>query len=488
MNKQLKGLSRTIFGMFMVLFFSVTMIQFVFADELRVNEHNQRNVKNSYKIERGSILAAGDPIAFSIPTDNEYRFARQYAAGEVYAPVTGYFSRRQGMTGLESAMNPELSGLSGAQAFTRFMRTITGEKPQGNSVETTIVPAAQQAAFDALAGFKGAAVAIDPATGRVLAMVSMPSFDPSLLSSNNDTEVIANYAALESDPQKPLDNRAIAGALYHPGSTYKLITVATAFENGTATPDTTLPNPPTLQLPGSSAVMSNAYGGDCGGGAEVTVTQALVLSCNVPMAELAMSMDRDEIPKMAREFGFGEELLIPLTVTPSVSPQPMDQAQVAISAIGQLDVRATPLQMAMVSAGIFNDGVVMKPGMVEQVITPDLRTESVFEPEELSRPISSQTASQLESIMQLGVESSIGLATRAKIEGARVGGKTGTAENGVDEPYTLWFTGWAEMGGRQVAVAVVIEEAGGEAYGFDGSSSELPVVVGKQIMEAVLKQ
>lgn len=493
MNKQLRALSRVILAMFLVLFFSVTMIQVVFADDLNANEHNQRTMKNSYNIERGSILVQGDPIAFSVATDDEYKFARQYTAGEMYAPVTGYYSRRQGMTGLEAAMNPELSGLSGAQAFTRFMRTLTGEKPQGNSVETTIDAAAQQAAFDAMAGFTGAAIALDASTGQILAMVSSPSYDPSVLSLNNDSEVIANYTALSTDPAKPLDNRAIAGDTYHPGSTYKLVTVSAAFESGAATPDTKLPNPPTLQLPGSSAVMSNAYGGNCGGGSEVTVSQALVLSCNVPMAELALTMNRDEVPKMASQYGFGKDLEIPLVVTPSVSPPPLDEAQAAIAAIGQLDVRATPIQMAMVSSAIVNDGVLMKPGLVQSIITPDLRTEGVFSPEEFSKPISEQTASQLQSIMQEGVESSIGLATRAKIDGARVGGKTGTAQNGTDAsgkdlPYTLWFTGWAVMGDRKVAVAVAIEDGGGEAYAFDGSSSELPVVVGKQIMEAVLKQ
>ena len=129
MNKQLKFLSRTVFGMFIVLFFSVTMIQFVSADELRDNELNQRSIKNSYKIERGSILVDGNPIAFSTPTDDEFRFIRQYADGPLYAPITGYFSRRQGMTGLENAMNQDLSGLSGSQFFTRLMRTMTGEEP-----------------------------------------------------------------------------------------------------------------------------------------------------------------------------------------------------------------------------------------------------------------------------------------------------------------------------------------------------------------------
>src|SRR5690606_38509945 len=196
------------------------------------------------------------------------------------------------------------------------------------------------------------------------------------LSLNNDAEVIANYAALEGDPRNPLFNRTIGGDLYHPGSTYKLLVAAAAIENGAATPESTFDNPATLALPQSSAVMTNAWNGTCGdGGPSATLMQAITQSCNIPIAELAMSMDRDAVPNMAKAFGFEQELSIPLLVTPSVSPNPMDQAQTAIASIGQLDVRAMPLQMAMVSAGIASDGVVMTPQLVERVITPDLRTE-----------------------------------------------------------------------------------------------------------------
>lgn len=493
MNKQLKFLSRTVFGMFIVLFFSVTMIQFVSADELRDNELNQRSIKNSYKVERGSILVDGNPIAYSTPTDDEYRFVRQYTDGPLYAPVTGYFSRRQGMTGLEGAMNQDLSGLSGSQFFTRLMRTITGEEPQGSSVETTLSGSVQAATAAAMSEFKGAAIAMDPATGEILSMVSSPSYDPNLLSLNDDSEVIANYSSLVDDPNDPLFNRTIGGDLYFPGSTYKLLVAAAAIENGTATPTSTFANPTALALPGTSHEIKNNWSGTCGTGVQTTLMQAITMSCNIPIAELAMSMDRDAVPNMAKAFGFEQDLSIPLEVTPSKSPVPADDAQVAISSIGQLDVRATPLQMAMVSAGIANDGVVMTPYLVDRVITPDLRTEQQTEPSEFANPISESTAQALQSMMENGVNASEGAANGAQIEGARVGGKTGTAENGFDDngdalPYTLWFTGYAYMGDKQVAIAVVIEDGGGEAYDFAGTSSDLPVRVGKQIMEAVLNQ
>lgn len=495
MNKQLKFLSRVVFVMFLALFFSVTMIQFVNADDLRANEMNTRTAMNGYKVERGSILVNGEPVAFSTPTGDNYRYVRQYSNGPLYAPITGYFSHTQGMSGLESAMNQDLSGIGNAQFFTRIQNTLNGVAPQGSSVETTIDPAAQAAAANAMAenGFEGAVVAIEPSTGKILAMVSSPSFDPNVLSTNDDAEIIANYRQLSEDPTKPLDNRAIAGDLYHPGSVYKLLVAAAAIESGEATPKSEFANPAQLTLPQSSSVMQNASRTTCGPGAKVTLERAIALSCNIPVAELAMKMDRDAVPKMAHAFGFDQELSIPLTVTPSTAPLPEDQAQVALSSIGQLDVRSTPLQMAMVSAGIANEGTVMKPQLVEQVITPDLRVEKEYAPEEFSKPISKKTADSVAGIMELGVSDPEGLAQKAGIPGVRVAGKTGTAENGTGEdgsdlPFTLWFTGFAPVDDPKVAVAVVVADGGGEAFGNEGGSFDLPTAVGKQVMEAVLSE
>ncbi|MBL3699522.1 peptidoglycan D,D-transpeptidase FtsI family protein [Leucobacter luti] len=495
MNKQLKFITRTVFAMFIALFFSVTMIQFVNADELRANELNMRTVKNSYKVERGSILVDGDPVAYSTPTDDSYRYVRQYEPGALYAPVTGYFSHSQGMTGLEAAMNQELSGIGNAQFFTRIQNTLNGVDPQGSSVQTTIDPRVQEAAAAAMAdgGFEGAVVAIEPKTGRILALVSTPSFDPNLLSSNSNADIIANYRQLEEDPSRPLQNRAIAGDLYHPGSVYKLLVAAAAIENGDATPTTEYENPAQLTLPQSTSVMQNASRTACGSGAKATLEQAIMLSCNIPIAELAMSMDRDAVPAMARAFGFEQDLTVPLAVTQSVSPVPEDKAQTALASIGQLDVRVTPLQMAMVSAGIANGGTVMKPTVVDQVITPDLRVETQVSPEEFSKPISKKTADAVAGMMEKGVSSSEGLAQKSGIDGVRVAGKTGTAENGTDAsgndlPFTLWYTGFAPVDDPEIAVAVVIEDGGGEAYGYTGSSFDLPTAVGKRVMEAVLSE
>ncbi len=495
MNKQLKFITRTVFAMFIALFFAVTMIQFVNADELRANDLNGRTAKNGYKVERGSILVDGNPITYSTPTSDSFSFVRQYDAGPLYAPITGYFSHYQGMSGMEQAMNQELSGIGNAQFFTRIMNTLNGVAPQGSSVQTTIDPKVQEAAGAAMAeqGFKGAVVAIEPKTGRILALVSTPSFDPNLLSSNDDAEIIANYRQLEEDPSKPLQNRAIAGDMYHPGSVYKLLVAAAAIENGDATPSTAFDNPAELKLPQSSAVMQNANRTTCGTGEKATLEQAIVLSCNIPIAEMAMGLDPEAVPEMARAFGFEQELSVPLPVTPSVSPVPEDDAQAALSSIGQLDVRSTPLQIAMVSAALANGGTLMQPTLVDQVITPDLRVETQVSPTELSNPVSKKTADAVTGMMEKGVSSPEGLAQKSAIPGVRVAGKTGTAENGTtadgnDLPFTLWYTGFAPVEDPEVAVAVVVEDGGGEAYGYLGGSYDLPTAVGKRVMEAVLSE
>ena len=335
-------------------------------------------------------------------------------------------------------------------------------------------------------------------TGEVLITITSGEIGEDVAASLARADVVktseAFYALLlEQDPAQPLVNRAIAGDLYHPGSTYKLLVAAAAIESGAATPASTFDNPAQLQLPQSSAVMQNASRTVCGPGDKATLETAIIQSCNIPIAELAMEMPRDEVPKMARAFGFEQELQIPLNVSPSVAPAPLDQAQVALSSIGQLDVRATPLQMAMVAAGIANGGELMKPQLVDQIIAPNLSVEREFTPEVLGNPISSETAQTMTGMMEKVVSDPSGTGFLAGIDGVRVAGKTGTAENGTaadgsDRPFTLWYTGFAPAEDPQIAIAVVVANGGGEAHNYLASSYELPTAIGKRVMEAVLGQ
>lgn len=492
MNRQLKNLTRVIFVLFLALFVSVTMIQAVSADSLRANALNQRSVKNSFEIERGPILVDGSPVALSKKSDSRYNFTREYPAGPEYAPITGYFSHYQGATGIESAMNAELSGAGNAQFWSRVNRIISGQDPQGSSIALTINPAAQKAAYDSLEGLSGAVVAIEPSTGKILALASSPSYDPNLLESDSDQTIIENYKKLDSDPASPLANRAIAGKTYHPGSTFKLVTVAAALDAGVATPDTEFPDPVKYRLPGTNSDMQNASRSHCEGGDDkVTLERALANSCNIPMAELAAKLGDDQLVKTAEGFGFNQGMEIPLKVTQSAAPATNDPAQKALSAIGQWDVRATPLQMAMVSAGIANGGKVMDPYLVDSVVTPDLRVEKEFSPKEFGQAVKPETAETLKKLMVTNVSS--GIASQASIPGTQVAGKTGTAENGKDAngnnlPYTISFTGFAPASEPKIAVAVFIEDGGGPRYNYQAGSAELPTGIAKKVMEAVLQQ
>jgi peptidoglycan glycosyltransferase len=484
MNRELKRVSVLVILMFVALLTSTSIIQVIQVDALRSDPRNVRTLYESYSAQRGPILVDGQPIAESVPVDDEYKYLRTYPQGDLYSAVTGYLALGGQPTGIEGALNDDLSGSAGSQFFDQINRLVTGQQPIGDTVELTIDPAVQQAAYDALGDNQGAVVALDPSTGAILAMVSKPGFDPNTLAVHDGDAVDSTYAALVDDPNQPLQNRAIAGNLNPPGSVFKLVVASAALESGKYTPESEFPNPSTYQLPGSESLVNNSEGGSCGGGSTATIATALRLSCNIPFAELGVELGEQQIGDMASAYGFGRDLAVPMDVTQSSYPRGIDDAQTALSAFGQGDDRATPMQMAMVSAGIANGGVVMTPNLVEQILAPDLSVRSQLEPAEFSRPISDNTSATLTQMMVNGVEN--GAASNARIGGVSVAGKTGTAENGEDDPYTLWFTGFAPADNPRVAVAVVVENGGG--LGQEGYGNLVAAPIAKTVMEAVLNK
>jgi peptidoglycan glycosyltransferase len=482
-TKELKRVSVIVLLMFVALFVSSSVIQVGVTDELRADSRNVRTLYDSFSAQRGAILVDGVPIAQSDPVDDNFSYLRVYSNGPLYAAVTGYFTLNQGNTGIEGALNDTLSGTSNSQFFEQVNSLLTGKAPEGDAVELTIDPVVQQAAWDALGDNAGAVVAIDPATGAILAMVSKASFDPNLLAIHNTDDVLSAYGTLDSDPTQPLQNRAIAGDLYPPGSVFKLVVMATALENG-YTPDSEFPNPASLTLPDTQSVITNSEGGSCGGGETVTIETALRLSCNIPFAQLGLALGYDKIEEKAEEFGFESSIEIPTASTPSVYPQTESQAQQMLSSFGQASVRVTPLQIAMVTAAIANGGVLMSPTLVESVLAPDLTVRETLQPSVLDTPMSSGTAATMNQMMVNGVAN--GIASNARISGVDVGGKTGTAENGTGEPYTLWFTGFAPAENPEVAVAVVVENGGGRGQNGFGNTVAAPIA--RQVLEAVLNK
>ena len=483
MTPEIKRVANFILLMFLSLFVAASAMQVVNADSLNNDSRNQRAVYDGYKTQRGAILVNNKPIAESVSSADAYRYLRKYT-GEQYSAITGYYSLFQGRTGLENILDSSLRGDNSAAFFEQLNALLSGNPVSGASVELTIDEDVQLAAWNALGDMKGAVVAIEPATGRILALVSKSGFDANLLSTHNTADASANYKSLLTNKNSPLINRAIGGDLYAPGSVFKLIVASAAFESGDYTPQSKIPNPRSFTLPGTSTVITNSGEGRCGGAATVSIATALKLSCNIPFAQLGIELGQEKIAAQAKAFGFGEALSIPLKATPSTYPTNLDDAQLGLTAFGQFDVRVTPLQMAMVSAAIANAGIEMKPYLVDQIFTSNLTLLEEGVPSELRRSITTSTAERLKQMMIAAVAS--GVSSNAKISGVKVAGKTGTAENGLGDPYTLWFTGFAPADKPQVAVAVVIEDGGGK--GQSGRGNTLAAPVAKKVMEAVLNK
>lgn len=483
MNRQVRRVSTAVVVMFLALFSSSTMIQVVQAESLYQDPRNVRASYESYKTQRGPILVGSTQIVQSVEVDNAFRFLRVYNDPK-YAAVTGFFSVFTGSSGIERAMNSYLSGQSSEQFFEQINALLDGTPVTGAAVELTIDPVVQEVAWTALGDRKGAVVAMNPKTGQILAMVSKPSYDPNLLAVQNFSQVRANYDALLADPDNPLFNRVTGGNLYHPGSVFKLVVAAAALESGLYTASSRLPNLEGYRLPGTVVTVRNSGGALCGSGTTVSLQTALSRSCNVPFAMLGVELGQDRIRAMAELMGFGDELKIPTTVTPSVYPLNMDDAQTALSAFGQFDVRVTPLQMALVSAAIANRGVVMQPQLIRSIVASNLNLIAEPTPKVYSSPISDTTAAFITRMMIDSVEN--GVATRARISGVNVAGKTGTAEAGRDDPYTLWFTGFAPAENPEIVVAVVVEDGGG--LGQNGTGNQLAAPIAKRVMEAVLNR
>lgn len=481
MNAPIRRVFLVVMVMFVALMVSVTAIQFFQAGSLNADGRNVRTLYREYGRDRGPIVVGGEAVAVSVPVDDAFGFLRTYPEGELMAPVTGYLSLVNGITGIERTENDVLNGTSSSLLIERIQALFTGRQPQGGSVELTLDRGAQQAALDAFGGQVGAAVALDPRTGAVLALVSTPSFDPNALASHDTAAVAAEFARLTADESRPLENRAIASRLYPPGSTMKLVTSAALLAAG-YTPDSQVPAPTSYQLPGSTATLGNPGGAQCGNGESVTLEYALQVSCNTPFAILAVEIGDDALREQAEAFGFGQDLEIPLQVTPSIFPADPDPAQTAMSAIGQFDVRTHPLQMAMVSAAIANDGLVMRPYLVATTRGPNLEVLAETEPQVFSTAMNEVNAAQLSDMMVNVVENGTG--TRAQIPGVTVAGKTGTAQTAEDLPPHAWFTAFAPAEDPVVAVAVVVEYGG--SAGDDATGSRVAAPIARAIMEAVL--
>ncbi len=487
MNKPIRTISMFCLLLFVALMVNATYLQFWKADSLNEDARNRRVIEAAYSRERGAILVGRTPVAESVPSDDRFEFQRTYPEPFRYAPVTGFFSYFS-QTGVEQSHNEVLSGEDPRLFVTKLVDLLTNEPNKGGSVQLTLDAGAQEAAYDGLDALRGdvegSVVAIEPASGKVLAMVSLPTYDPNKLASHDLEAVSDDYDRLLAQDSEPLLNRATQKTL-PPGSTFKLVTAAAAIESGAYTGDDMVPGGDTYRLPltsGESGVIDNE-GRDCGTD-RIPFKQAMAQSCNTTFAALANEVGAESMLKQAEAFGFNSTYLEDLRPqSESRFPEEMNEPETGQSGIGQFEVQATPLQMAMVTAGIANGGVVKRPYLVDEVQSAEYDVLEKADDSDLSQAVSSSTASDLTDLMVETVDN--GTASPAAIDGVSVAGKTGTAQSGVDEvsPYA-WFVSFAPADDPQVAVAVMIEQADiprGEIAG-----GQLGGPIAKAVMEAII--
>ncbi len=488
MNKPIRTVSLFCLVLFLALMINATYLQFWKAESLNDDPRNRRVLEAAFASERGDILVGNrQSIAKSVESDDEYRFQRTYEDGPLWAPVTGFFTFGN-TTGTERSQNEVLTGDDPRLFVRNLIDLVSNEPRRGGNVQLTLDPDAQQAAFDSLQALgpdvEGSVVALEPKTGKVLAMVSLPTYDPNNLASHDFDAVADRYERLDGLDSEPLVNRAIQKRLF-PGSTFKVVTAAAAIESGRYdSPEAQVPGGATFQLPQTSddSGLVDNEGRDCGSG-QITFTMAMENSCNTTFAQLAIEVGSEDMLRQAEAFGFNSDYLDDLgPQARSDFPSDLDPPSLGQSGFGQRDVQATPLQMAMVAAGIANEGVVMKPYLVDSVQSADRDPGDKTEPEEFRRAIEPKTADILTQMLVATVDE--GTASPAAIPDVAVAGKTGTAQRGVDgkAPYA-WFISFAPAEDAEVAVAVMIEEAPGQEI----AGGQLGGPIAKAVMEAILK-
>jgi peptidoglycan glycosyltransferase len=494
MNAPLRKAGLVMIVLFGLLFAQLNWITVVKADEYRNDTTNNsfRLLQQDYERQRGNIVVDGEAVALSTSTADTFRYLRGYPQSGLYAHTVGYRPVYGEVTGIEAIENDILNGSATVFTADRLLEMITGKKSNGGNVLLTLRQSVQEAAYNGLinngtSSKVGAVVALDPTTGALLAMVSTPTFDPNPLVAHDFDAATTEYDRLLADPGRPLLNRAVSET-FPPGSTFKVVVSAAALLNG-LNPDTVLTGGPSYTAPDTTTPIENAPGVNCPD--QITLLDALRVSCNTAFARYGVEqLGADELKSVAQSFGFESAPLFDrdpenrMAVAPSHTGEmagpdgTLDRPALAQSCIGQREVRWTPLQAALVAATVANDGVQMRPYLIDRIQDANLAPIWTAQPSSGPRPLSSAVSGQLREMMNAVVSNGTG--TNARIDGFEVGGKTGTAQNG-DAPDHGWFIGYARTNSGQpvVAVAVLIQNAG------SGGSAEATAIAG-DVMQAAI--
>lgn len=488
MNNYLRQLFTAVVVLFAILGMSSSVIMAIKADALNADPRNGRTLYHEFDAPRGAILAAdGTVLAESTAVNDAFKYQRSYSNGPVYAPVTGYFSISQNADrGIEASRGTLLSGRSDTLIWQRFKSLFSGTEDTGASIETSIDTKLQTLAYSLLKGKDASLVAIEPSTGRILAMVSTPSYDPNTLASHDTTAVDKAYAKLTSDSSNPMLNRATS-ELYPPGSTFKTVVAAAALESGKYDVDTEIPAGASYTLPGTMTELTNLGTAANGTNGKISFENALAYSSNTAFAQLGAALGDDVIAKQAEKLGFGTSITLdgsastglPMKAVASSFPTGVSSDKVALASIGQGDTLETPLQNAMIAAAIANGGKLMQPTLVDCVRSSDLSVLSQTTPTLKSQAFSSKTADKLTTMMEAVVSKEL---TGLSIDGVKVAAKTGTAQTGTDNDSTdAWLMAFAPADDAKIAIALVVHDANELSY-------KVTTPIMKQMLEEAMKE
>jgi peptidoglycan glycosyltransferase len=482
-SKQIRNLGVFLALCYAALFVQVNMLTVVRADELRDKPENNRAVERDFSSPRGAIVSAdGHVLAESVAVDDRYELQRLYPTGDLFAHTTGYFAFELGSTGVEDSYNGFLNGDDIGFDLNRLGDLFVDREVVGDVI-LSMRQDVQQIARDQLGDREGSVVALDPRNGEVIAMWSTPSYDPNALATHDFDAAEAASTALTQDPELPTRSRAFRERFF-PGSTFKVVTATAGIERGGVTIDEpSYPATDSYQPPRGGRPIPNFGGSTCGG----TLFEILQNSCNTSFAQMGVDTGGRNLLEVAGSFGFDQA--VPFDVpeaAQSTFPAAVvdDPPTLAQAAIGQNEVQATPLQMALVAAAVANDGEVMEPHVMREVRDDQGNKVEEYDDEVWTTPMSSATAGVLrEGMVSVVTE---GTADRLDdgLDGFEVGGKTGTAQLGTDPPRShAWIIGFAGPPGEtpHVAVAVIVE-------GQEGASEQTGGRVAAPIAAAVMQQ
>lgn len=487
MNKSLRQLFNAVIVLFVILGISSTLIMVVRANSLNADSRNMRALYHEYAAPRGAILASdGTVMAMSDPIDDSFQYQRKYMNGNIYAPVTGYYSiTSPADRGIEASRDRLLSGQSDSLWMDRAKSLFTGTQNKGASIETSINPRMQETAYRMLGGMSGSVVAIEPSTGRILAMVSTPSYDPGALTGHDSSDASRAYQELARRADNPMLNRATS-QLYPPGSTFKVVVAAAALESGQYSPDSEIPAGASYTLPGTAYDMTNATAAGDGANGKISMQDALAYSSNTAFSQLGVSLGGKTIADQAKKFGYGSTITLdgtnssgsPMRAVASKFPGEQTPDKIALASIGQGDTLATPLQDAMTAAAVANGGKLMQPTLVDRVRSSDLSVISETTPSVYSQTFSADTSQALTEMMK-------GVTTKSypdlQIPGMQVAAKSGTAQIGAGNTSNDgWMIGFAPADKPKVAVAVVV-------HGISSYGMEIAGPIMKSVMQEAAK-